>query len=78
MKLTREEFEAKYFPGSKTLAPGVWVDAQGALHLSLPDILAHFGYEDTIENREMLVAAATEMFNGAVEYNEDANKPGGA
>lgn len=39
-------------PRSYTLlGPGVWEDSQGAVHFSVPDILAHFQVEDTEENR---------------------------
>jgi len=38
------------------LAPGIWTDANGDLHFSLPELLALFDLPDTPENR----AIATE------------------
>lgn len=35
------------------LAPGLWVDANGQLHVSVPDLLKALELEDTPDNREM-------------------------
>jgi hypothetical protein len=42
-----QEFKWRY-------GPGIWEDTEGALHFSLPDILSHFGLEDTPENEAWL------------------------
>lgn len=42
----------------KRLAPGVYDDEHGGLHLDLPELLAAHGYPDTPENRATLIAAA--------------------
>lgn len=36
----------------KRIAPGAWIDADGALHFSATEILEHFGVENTPENLE--------------------------
>ena len=33
------------------LMPGVWVDTNNALHVSIPDLIRHFGLENTEANR---------------------------
>jgi len=43
------------------LAPGVYVDADQALHLVVSELLTAHGFADTPENRETLVKAAQEM-----------------
>jgi len=45
-----------------TLAPGVYDDECGGLHLVLPEILAALGFADTPENQAMLVEAAHSLF----------------
>ena len=42
---------------TKQLAPGVYVDEHGAMHIVMPELLAANGYADTPENRETLIAA---------------------
>jgi len=41
----------------KRLAPGVYDDEKGGLHLDLPELLAAHGYADTAENRATMIAA---------------------
>jgi hypothetical protein len=41
--------------------PGVWEDQDGALHFSLPDILAHLGLADTPENQAMAEQVLREL-----------------
>jgi hypothetical protein len=43
------------------LGPGVYVSADGALHLVMPELLTAAGYADTPENRDTLTAAALEV-----------------
>jgi len=42
------------------IAPGVYVDAAGALHIDVAEMLEAHGYTDTPENRETLSQAARE------------------
>jgi hypothetical protein len=37
---------------TKRLGPGVWVDAEGALHFSIPELLEMIGLPATAENQE--------------------------
>ena len=45
----------------KKLAPGVYVQADGTLHLFVNEMLEANGYADTPENRQTLIDAAREM-----------------
>jgi hypothetical protein len=51
------------------LAPGVYDDNRGGLHLLLPEFLAANGYADTPENRQTLIEAARDAF-GAITVEE--------
>lgn len=42
----------------RVLAPGIWVDGDGSMHISVPDVLASLGIEDSAMNRDMVEAAA--------------------
>lgn len=48
--------------GSRRLAPGFWEDAEGHLHVSVPELLAVFELEDTPENRRQVEEMVLEMF----------------
>jgi len=37
--------------GAQRVAPGIWIDREGYVHISVPELLAHFGWPDTPENR---------------------------
>ena len=37
------------------IAPGLWRDAAGDMHFSVPELLALFDIEDTPENREKVI-----------------------
>jgi ribosomal protein S27AE len=50
------------FRNMTRLAPGVYDDGRGGLHLDIAELLAASGYADTPENRETLIAAAREYF----------------
>lgn len=43
------------------LAPGVWVDKEGAVHFSILEILSFFKVKDTAENRDKLTAMIREQ-----------------
>lgn len=47
------------------LAPGVYDDDAGVLHLDLPEMLAANGWPNTAENRATLEQAAREVFKTA-------------
>jgi hypothetical protein len=44
----------------KAVGPGLYEDAAGALHLSVPDFLRAHGIADTPENREVMIEVARE------------------
>lgn len=45
----------------KLMAPGIWKDQTGKVHLSIPDLLHHVRLEDTPENREEAKAMFVEI-----------------
>lgn len=51
--------------GLHQIAPGVYDDGQGAIHLDLPEMLRANGYADTPENRHRLIDAARETMGSA-------------
>lgn len=40
--------------GATRLAPGIWRDRDGFVHVSVPELLVHFGWPDTAENRDFV------------------------
>lgn len=50
---------------STPVAPGIWLEANGDVHFSIPDLLALVGLPDTFENREAVVAIAEEVVREA-------------
>jgi hypothetical protein len=46
---------------TERIAPGVYVTADGALHLDIEEMLEAHGFADTPENRETLTRAAHEV-----------------
>ena len=60
-KLTPEQIEDQQ-RGSTRLGPGVWVDRHGAMHVSVPELLAEFHLDDTPENRERVIRTVYEVF----------------
>jgi hypothetical protein len=49
----------------RRIAPGVYDDGAGVMHLDLAEILEDNGFEDTPENRERLRNAARRLFADA-------------
>jgi hypothetical protein len=47
------------------LAPGVYTDAAGAMHIVIDEVLALNGYADTPENRRTLLAVIRDTFTEA-------------
>ncbi len=57
----------------KRLAPGVYDDGEGGLHLVVPELLVAAGYADTPANRQTVEEAARSVFavfGGDVEVVE--------
>jgi hypothetical protein len=46
----------------RRIAPGVYDDEHGGMHIDLPELLAASGYADTPENRDTLTRAAQDLF----------------
>ena len=44
----------------KKLAPGLYADGDGGLHVDLPEFNKHCGWPDTPENRKKAVAVCQE------------------
>lgn len=61
--------------GSRRIAPGIWEDAEGNLHFSIPELLAVFGWEDTPAEREevaqILEAVVRDQFPGKPIIRQD-------
>lgn len=47
--------------GSTRIAPGIWLDASGGVHFSVPELLEMVDLEDNATNREAVVRIATEI-----------------
>jgi len=65
----------------KLIKPGIWEDANGHLHYSIPDLLAVAGLENTPENhqavKEMLVDLLKENGHEApIIFRKSPNDPG--
>jgi hypothetical protein len=56
----------------KKLAPGVYDDEAGGLHLDLPELLRAHGYADTPANRAALIAAMSDVAPGIPLHTIDA------
>lgn len=63
--------------GWTQLAPGVYSDEAGTLHLAMSEMLAAAGYADTAENRDTLQRAALQMAVTAGIAYQDADSPTG-
>ena len=57
-------------PGWTRIAPGVYDDGAGGMHIVIEELLAGNGYADTPANRATLLAVIREQFPGAVEAAE--------
>lgn len=55
-RISRDAFEAQFFPGSHRVAPGIWIDREGSLHVSVPELLVLFDIDDTPQNRAEVAA----------------------
>ena len=61
-KLTPDEIDDQR-RGATRLAPGVWVDRHGAMHVSVPELLQQFGWPDTPEYRQQVISVIREVFS---------------
>jgi hypothetical protein len=43
------------------IAPGMYVDSEQTLHLDIPEMLSHYGYEDNPVNRLAMVSASEDL-----------------
>ena len=59
----------------KRLAPGVYDDEHGGLHLDLPELLAAHGYPDTPENRTVMFSVVRDMGLPVVETEVPIDRP---
>lgn len=50
--------------GATRLAPGLWRDRDGYMHVSVPELLVHFGWPDTAENRALLTRTVSAWLQG--------------
>lgn len=57
--------EREQLAGGRRLAPGVWVDRNGGLHFSAPDLLALLNVADTPANRDELTKHIREYLSTA-------------
>jgi hypothetical protein len=58
-KLTDAEIAAQR-RGGQRIAPGIWADAAGDLHFSVPELLDHFGWPHDAEHIAMVEHVITE------------------
>jgi hypothetical protein len=61
---------ANWKVGMQRLAPGVYSDGDGAMHLDLVEMCRAAGYPPTRANQEMLAKAAREQFCGEAPVTE--------
>jgi hypothetical protein len=47
------------------IAPGVYADGQGAMHIFADELLKAHGYADTEENRELVIREARALMRSA-------------
>ena len=58
--VTPTELRAQ-FRGARRVAPGIWLDADGDPHVSVPELLRVFGWPDTPANREGVAAIVADV-----------------
>jgi hypothetical protein len=54
----------RVFVGGRLLeriAPGVYSDGRGTMHLAVPELLTAHGWPDTPENRDMVIDVARDL-----------------
>jgi len=59
--MTKTAHAREFFPGSTRVAPGIWLDRDGNIHWSVPELLALVDLPDTPENRESVIAMLREQ-----------------
>lgn len=60
--VTPREMDAQR-AGSTRIAPGIWLDADGDVHFSIPELLAMVDLEDTPANREEVAQMVAEIMS---------------
>lgn len=51
----------KHPPSWNRIAPGVYDDGEGGMHLDLGELLTAHGYQDTPANRDLMTTVATTL-----------------
>jgi len=64
-RISHETFEARFFAGARRIAPGIWLDGDGDLHFSVPELLALVELPDTPDNREVVYQLVEDLLRGA-------------
>lgn len=64
-KMSREAFAARFFPGSRRIAPGIWIDGDGNPHWSILELLEMVDLEDTPANRAQVAETIEKQLRGA-------------
>jgi len=73
--MKRPAFNSKRAKLGKRLGPGFWTDQNGALHVSIPELLAACELPDTAENRRMVEEIALEtMAQTGMEFQKVQNR----
>lgn len=62
-KLTAEQARRQADGGTR-VAPGIWLDAEGCIHVNVPELMQIFDVEDTPENRRAVEAVAISSLEG--------------
>lgn len=57
------------------LAPGIWTDFDGAIHISIPELLEHFGYADNEVNRKKMSEIADAFLRKASPDSSVIHRP---
>jgi len=47
----------------KKIGPGCYANQENQLHVSIPELLEHFGWPDTEENRDRMEKLVSEVFS---------------
>ena len=53
--------EEAYGPGARRIAPGVYTNDSGVMHLDVPELLVANNLPDTEANRDAIAAAAVDF-----------------
>jgi hypothetical protein len=59
----------------KRLAPGIYDDGTGGMHVDLAELLAAHGFPDTPANREAFIKAVHETYTGPITETDEPVRP---